>query len=264
LRLGDEAAASEIRRHRSAFSRASASMSSNPAANRRRVHRVVRLHRHGCIRARRHSYVNRRHSYVNRRHSYVCGVSRARHGLDAAGGLRPRKVRDEAGAVGRRRRGARNRSNLRGTNRRSRVHVPPAARQDRPARPRQRVLRAVVQPKGHMVRGRHGGRRRGEERVEPGAVIKGGRAVLRAARHRVRRQARPVSGVLRAVARDEPTRAVGVRGPRVVLVRSPRETPKFFTRPRTGGGGSRRRTPSTPTRPSLPTIYYATHSSPRV
>ena len=119
--------------------------------------------------------------------------------------------------MGRRRRGARNRSNLRGTNRRSRVHVPPAARQDRPARPRQRVLRAVVQPKGHLVRGRHGGRRRGEERVEPGAVIKGGRAVLRAARHRVRRQARPVSGVLRVVARDEPTRAVGVRGPRVVL-----------------------------------------------
>ena len=101
--------------------------------------------------------------------------------------------------------------------RRPSLLLPPAARQDRPARPRQRVLRAVVQPKGHLVRGRHGGRRRGEERVEPGAVIKGGRAVLRAARHRVRRQARPVSGVLRVVARDKPTRAVGVRGPRIVL-----------------------------------------------
>ena len=39
---------------------------------------------------------------------------------------------------------------------------------------------------------------------------------------------------------------------------------KVLHTPAMGGGGSRRRTPSTPTRPSLPTIYYATHSSPRV
>ena len=54
--------------------------------------------------------------------------------------------------------------------RRPSLLLPSSAGANRAARPRQRLLRAVVQPEGHLVRRRHGGRRRGEERVEPGSA----------------------------------------------------------------------------------------------
>ena len=90
------------------------------------------------------------------------GVGVVRHGREQGFGPVGRHRRE--GAAPRRRRV------LHRSLRRPSLLLPSPAGANRAARPRQRLLRAVVQPEGHLVRRRHGGRRRGEERVEPGSA----------------------------------------------------------------------------------------------